>query len=40
MDHYAFGVELGERGTPRQDGLIEAQENLAPAHGREAGSGS
>ncbi len=31
LDHYAFGVELGERGIPRQYGLTEAQEDLAHA---------
>jgi predicted HTH domain antitoxin len=32
LDHYAFGVELGERGIPRQYGLTEAQEDIAHAH--------
>jgi predicted HTH domain antitoxin len=31
LDHYAFGVELGERGIPRQYGLTEAQEDIAHA---------
>jgi predicted HTH domain antitoxin len=31
LDHYAFGVELGERNIRRQSGLIEAQEDLAHA---------
>jgi predicted HTH domain antitoxin len=31
LDHYAFGVELGERGIPRQYGLTEAQEDVAHA---------
>lgn len=31
LDHYAFGVELGERGIPRQYGLAEAQEDIAHA---------
>jgi predicted HTH domain antitoxin len=31
LDLYAFGVELGERGIPRQYGLTEAQEDLAHA---------
>jgi predicted HTH domain antitoxin len=31
LDHFAFGVELGERGIPRQYGLTEAQEDLAHA---------
>lgn len=31
LDHYAFGVELGERDIPRQYGLTEAQEDLAHA---------
>lgn len=31
LDHYAFGVELGERSIPRQYGLTEAQEDLAHA---------
>lgn len=31
LDHYAFGVELGERNIPRQYGLTEAQEDLAHA---------
>jgi predicted HTH domain antitoxin len=31
LDPYAFGVELGERGIPRQYGLTEAQEDVAHA---------
>jgi predicted HTH domain antitoxin len=31
LDHYAFGVELGERGIPRQYGLTEAQEDITHA---------
>ena len=31
LDHYVFGVELGERGIPRQYGLTEAQEDIAHA---------
>jgi predicted HTH domain antitoxin len=31
LDQYAFGVELGERGIPRQYGLTEAQEDIAHA---------
>jgi predicted HTH domain antitoxin len=31
LDHFAFGVELGERGIPRQYGLTEAQEDIAHA---------
>lgn len=31
LDHYAFGVQLGERGIPRQYGLTEAQEDVAHA---------
>jgi predicted HTH domain antitoxin len=31
LDHYAFGVELGERGIPRQYGLTEAMEDIAHA---------
>jgi len=31
LHHYAFGVELGERGIPRQYGLTEAQEDIARA---------
>lgn len=31
LDHSAFGVELGERGIPRQYGLTEAQEDIAHA---------
>jgi predicted HTH domain antitoxin len=31
LDHYAFGVELGERGIPRQYGLTEAQEDILHA---------
>lgn len=31
LDHFAFGVELGERGIPRHYGLTEAQEDLAHA---------
>jgi len=31
LDHYGFGVQLGERGIPRQYGLAEAQEDLAHA---------
>jgi predicted HTH domain antitoxin len=31
LDHYAFGVELGERGIPRQYGLVEAREDIAHA---------
>jgi predicted HTH domain antitoxin len=31
LDHYAFGIELGERGIPRQYGLTEAQEDIAHA---------
>ena len=31
LDHFAFGVELGERKIPRQYGLTEAQEDLAHA---------
>ena len=31
LDHYAFGVELGERDIPRQYGLTEAQEDLVHA---------
>jgi predicted HTH domain antitoxin len=31
LDRYAFGVELGERGIPRQYGLTEAQEDVAHA---------
>jgi predicted HTH domain antitoxin len=31
LDHYAFGVELGERGIPRQYGLAEAREDIAHA---------
>ena len=33
LDHYAFGVGLGERDIPRQYGLTEAQEDLAHAAG-------
>ena len=31
LDHYAFGVALGERGIPRQYGLTEAQEDITHA---------
>jgi predicted HTH domain antitoxin len=31
LDLYAFGVELGERGIPRDYGLTEAQEDIAHA---------
>jgi predicted HTH domain antitoxin len=31
LDHFAFGVELGERNIPRQYGVTEAQEDLAHA---------
>jgi len=31
LDQFAFGVELGERGIPRQYGLTEAQEDIAHA---------
>lgn len=31
LDHYAFGVELGERDIPRQYGLTEVQEDIAQA---------
>jgi predicted HTH domain antitoxin len=31
LDYYAFGVELGERGIPRQYGLTEAREDMAHA---------
>jgi predicted HTH domain antitoxin len=31
LDQYAFGVELAERGIPRQYGLTEALEDLAHA---------
>ena len=31
LDHYAFGMELGERGIPRQYGLTEAREDIAHA---------
>ncbi|MBI4327633.1 MAG: UPF0175 family protein [Chloroflexi bacterium] len=31
LDRYAFGVELGERGIPRQYGLTEAREDIAHA---------
>lgn len=31
LDYYAFGVQLGERGIPRQYGLTEAQEDIAHA---------
>jgi predicted HTH domain antitoxin len=31
LDHYAFGVELGERDIPRRYGLTEAPEDLAHA---------
>jgi predicted HTH domain antitoxin len=31
LDAYAFGVELGERGIPRQYGLTEALEDVAHA---------
>jgi len=31
LDHFAFGVALGERGIPRQYGLTEAQEDIAHA---------
>ena len=31
LDHYAFGVELGERGIPRQYGVTEAMEDVAHA---------
>lgn len=31
LDHYAFGVELGQRGIPRQYGLTEAQEDIEHA---------
>ena len=31
LDLYAFGVELGQRGIPRQYGLTEAQEDVAHA---------
>jgi len=31
LDHYAFGVQLGERCIPRQYGLTEAQEDIAHA---------
>ncbi len=31
LDQYAFGVQLGERGIPRQYGLTEAQEDIAHA---------
>lgn len=34
LDPYAFGVELGERGIPRQYGLTEAQEDIAHARRR------
>ena len=31
VDHFAFGLAMGERGIPRQYGLTEAQEDLAHA---------
>ena len=31
LDQYAFGVQLAERGIPRQYGLTEAQEDIAHA---------
>jgi predicted HTH domain antitoxin len=31
LDHYAFGVELAERGIARQYGLTEALEDIAHA---------
>ena len=31
LHHFACGVQLGERGIPRQYGLTEAQEDLAHA---------
>jgi predicted HTH domain antitoxin len=31
LDHFAFGVELGERQIPRQYGLTEAMEDVAHA---------
>ena len=31
LDHFAFGVELGERNIPRQYGLTEAQEDISHA---------
>ena len=31
LDHYAFGVALGERGIPQQYGLTEAQQDIAHA---------
>jgi predicted HTH domain antitoxin len=31
LDHFAFAVELGERGIPRQIGLTEAAEDIAHA---------
>jgi predicted HTH domain antitoxin len=29
LDHYAFSVQLAERGIPRQYGLTEAREDIA-----------
>jgi predicted HTH domain antitoxin len=34
LDHYAFAVELGERGIPRQYGLTEALEDIDQARGQ------
>jgi predicted HTH domain antitoxin len=31
LDHFAFGVQLADRGIARQYGLAEAQEDLAHA---------
>lgn len=31
LDHHAFGVQLGERGIPRQYGLTEAMEDIVHA---------
>lgn len=31
LDHFAFALELGERGIPRQYGVTEATEDLAHA---------
>ena len=32
LDHYAFGVQLAERGIARQYGMTEALEDIAHAH--------